>query len=70
VSNLPRENQFLFEAPQDLGIGRHVGANHLDGYLPIQLFVVGLVYGAHSALPEQSDYFVAGADGCAWTQLN
>ncbi len=70
VRNLPREDQFLLEAPKNFGIGGHVGANHLDGDLAVQLFVVGLVNGTHAALSEQADDFIAAANGSAGTQLN
>jgi len=33
VGNLSGEDQFLFKATQNLGIGSHVSANHLDGNL-------------------------------------
>ncbi len=66
VRDLPRENQFLLEAPEYFRIGGHVGANHFDGNLAFQLFVVGLVNGAHSALAEQTHDFIAVANGGAW----
>jgi hypothetical protein len=70
VRNLPGKNQFLLEAPENLGVGRHIGTNHLDGHLAFQLLVVGLIDGAHPALPQQSDDFIAAANRCTRTQLN
>ena len=70
MSDLAREDQFLLEAPQNFGIGRHVGANHFDGHLAVQLAIVRLVDGAHSALSQQPHDFIAAADRAAGAQLN
>ncbi len=62
VGNFARENEFLFEAPQDFRMAGEVGTNHLHCNRALQFDVARLVDGPHPALTEQLQDFVAIAE--------
>ena len=68
VSDLPREDQFLFETFQDFRIRGHIAANYFEGHLALQLAIAGVIDRAHAALAEHANNLVAFAQQCARTQ--
>src|SRR6266566_2428505 len=59
VGDLPRENQFLFEAFQhDPGIGK-LGLDDFNGHQTVQFAVFRLIDGTHRALAQDFQNFVA-----------
>ena len=59
VRNFPRQDEFLFEAPQDLRMTGEVGTNQLQCNQTLQFDVSRLVNRPHPALTEQLKDFVA-----------
>src|SRR6185436_20795332 len=66
VRHLPRQQQFLLEAPLDVAHGDRIpgdlGPHHLHRHHHAQLGVPGLIHGAHAADAEQPHDDVAGAE--------
>jgi hypothetical protein len=59
VGNFASEDQLLFEPAEDFRIAGEVRANQLEGNEAFELRIARLVNGAHSALAEQCEDFVA-----------
>ena len=53
------ENELLLEALQNRGISRQFGTDNLERDQAVEFAVAGLVDGAHAALPEHAQNFVA-----------
>ena len=68
VSDLPREDQFLFETLQDFRIRGHVAANYFERHLALQFAVARVVDRAHAALAEHPNNLVAFAQQRARAQ--
>jgi hypothetical protein len=64
VGNFASEDQLLFEAAKDFRITGEVRANQLESNEAFELRVARLVNGAHSALAEQREDFVAIGQQC------
>ncbi len=70
VGNFSRQDEFLFEAPQDFRMAGEVGTNHLQCNCALQFDVSRLVNGPHPALTEQLKDFVAVAEHAPRLELS
>lgn len=59
MRDLPREDQLLFEALQDLRIARQLGAYDLDGNQAVEFLASCPINRAHAALAKQLQNLVA-----------
>src|SRR5262245_37430290 len=62
MRDLSSENEFLLEAAQNFGIARQFRPDQLEGNGAIELYVAGLVHGAHSATAQEKENFVAASE--------
>src|SRR5713101_3180249 len=69
VGHFPRENEFLFEAPENFRMARKVWADQLQGNETLEFDITRLVNRPHPALPQQLQDLVAIADDCSRLEL-
>jgi hypothetical protein len=53
MCDLPRQDQFLLESPQDVWMPRQLRANHFQRHQSVDLAISSLVNRSHATLPEQ-----------------
>src|SRR5580698_2991965 len=70
MGNLRREQQFLFETGQNLGIRSHLRTDDLQGYGSIYLAVGSLVHSPHAAFSEEFENLIAAAKNTSDLQQN
>src|SRR2546422_9558951 len=59
VRDLPREDQLLFEAAQNVGMPGQLRPDDLDRYQPVELMIPDLIDRAHAAFAQAFENFVA-----------
>ncbi len=69
VGHFPRENEFLFEAPENFRMAGKVRADQLQGNKTLEFDIPRLVNRPHPALPQQLQDLVAIADDCSRLEL-